>query len=567
MRPALVHEKGSTWPVFVRGAGAGVIALLFNFLLRQASLAPFPPESGLESFLRIIPASIQEPAVQNLGHFAGILGLIVASVLAVLLYGSFGIFFQNYLEPKFQRSVSLSLLERYLIYSVIPWLFFGIILLPIFGVSIFGLNSIFAGTGSMWIFPVSLLFVELVFSFLTYHFDQAIPTRFGKTTIATSVTASATASGQITNAPLNRSVSRRTFVEKGILGLGIAILAAISLDSVITSFADASPISSPNGSGSPIDLQGAPIIFQDKRLAPLVDNELTSNSAFYRVAIDLFDPSVDPSTWDLQLAGSISNPKSYTLSEIQNSFKKVSQYNTFECVSNVIDGNLIGNAKWTGVKIQDIIQDVGGTSPGAEYVIFYSVDGYSVAIPLSKGLMCDSILAYNMNDETLPKKHGYPLRAVIPGLYGMMSAKWINKIEVVNSPYLGYWQTRGWSSTGTVQTVAFITVPGSDASVSLSQYNGSAILGGVAYAGDRGISKVEISTDGGKTWQAAELKPPLAKNSWTLWAFDWHPKKTGTYSVYARATDGSGEQQTSAATGTCPNGATGYAMTSLHVNS
>ena len=198
-------------------------------------------------------------------------------------------------------------------------------------------------------------------------------------------------------------------------------------------------------------------------------------------------------------------------------------------------------------------------------MVFYSIDGYSVGIPLTKAMLPDSIVAYNMNDQSLPQKHGYPLRAVIPGLYGMMSAKWVNKIELVDSPYSGYWQTRGWSSSGIVETLAFILVPGDGSQASLSQYNGTVMLGGAAYAGDRGISKVEVSTDGGNTWQGATRKPGISNNTWVLWAYEWRPSSTGNYAVYARATDGTGAVQTSDITGTFPNGATGYAMISVSV--
>jgi len=210
---------------------------------------------------------------------------------------------------------------------------------------------------------------------------------------------------------------------------------------------------------------------------------------------------------------------------------------------------------------------VGGVSTNATYVVFSSVDGYSVGVPLSKAMMPDSILAYQMNDASLPQQHGYPIRAVIPGLYGMMSAKWIDMIQVVDTTYVGYWQTRGWSNDGTVQTQAFITIPGDGNSLSLSKNNGSIIIGGVGYAGDRGISKVEVSMDQGKTWQQAQLKKPVSSDSWTLWAYAWTPPKTGSYNIYARATDGTGAVQTSTSTDTFPNGATGYAMISVDVTS
>ena len=316
--------------------------------------------------------------------------------------------------------------------------------------------------------------------------------------------------------------------------------------------------------GTPIDLKDAPAIFSDPRLQSLVDSEVTSNSSFYRVAIDLFDPSVSSAYWSLALSGAIANPKKYNLAQLQ-ALPSLDMYDTFLCVSNLVNGNLVGNAKWTGLKISDLIADAGGLLPSAQYIVFYSVDGYSVGLPVSKATAPDSILAYKMNDATLPVKHGYPLRAVIPGLYGMMSAKWINEIKVVNSVYDGYWQTRGWTNDATVNTQSFIMVPNNGSSVSLSANNGSVILGGVAYAGERGISKVEVSVDEGSTWTPAVLKNPLSTTTWRLWALDWHPSSTGSYNVYVRSTDGSGQTQTQTATDNYPNGATGYAMVNVNV--
>jgi hypothetical protein len=179
--------------------------------------------------------------------------------------------------------------------------------------------------------------------------------------------------------------------------------------------------------------------------------------------------------------------------------------------------------------------------------------------------MPDSIVAFQMNDQPLPTTHGYPLRAVIPGLYGMMSAKWIKQISVLDSTYQGYWQTRGWSNAGTVNTVAFITTPQSGSQVSLRAEGDSIMIAGYAYAGDRGVSKVEVSFDDGKTWDQAQLKNPLSSTTWTLWAYEWQPFNGGETFVYVRVTDGSGQVQTSTIADTFPNGATGYASVVFRV--
>jgi DMSO/TMAO reductase YedYZ molybdopterin-dependent catalytic subunit len=555
--------------VFLLSFGAGGGALLFNFLLRLGELAPYPPEAVLEKFLSIIPESIQEPAVQNLGDFAGQLGLIVVTLIAAVVYGVFGLIFQTVVYPKISGRRKMSTFELALLYSFAPWLIFGLLVLPIVGASIFGTTTDYAGQSAVWLFPISFLFVQFVFGAILYLALKSagyVRPYWRVSPVALSQEVQKRRSGgKYKGSQSSRSMSRRAFIEKGVIIAGAGALALTSLDKFLTMVASQSSTSSNQSIGA-VNLQSAPPIFEDPRLASLVDNEITPNGSFYRVAIDILDPMVESSSWSLQVTGSVNTPKTYTLDSFQSAFHPVDQYNTFECVSNIINGNLIGNAKWTGAKISDVIADAGGLQSGAQYLVFYSVDGYSVAIPVSKAMESECILAYQMNGQALPQKHGYPMRAIIPGLYGMMSAKFLNKIDAVNSPYQGYWQTRGWSNVGTVQTVAFITIP-SNGTQSLSQYSGSVIVGGMAYAGDRGISKVEVSVDGGTTWQTASLKPAIADQTWALWAYEWNPTTTGSYTVYARATDGTGTVQTASNTDTFPNGATGYAMSVVNVTS
>ena len=350
-----------------------------------------------------------------------------------------------------------------------------------------------------------------------------------------------------------RDGSRREFIEKGVIGILAVVGGVIGLGGLGQLFPSQLQ---PTGGSQPIDLQSAPAIFRDPRLAGLVDSEVTPDGSFYRVAIDILDPSVDASSWSLMVDGLVNNPKRYSLADVQG-LPQTTQYSTFECVSNEVNGNLISNGKWGGVKLSDLLADAGGVQSGANYVVFYSVDGYSVGIPVDKAMMPDSLVAYLMNDQALPVGHGYPLRGVIPGLYGMMSAKWINRISVVGSSYGGYWQTRGWTNNAEIYTETFVVIPESR-QASLSQNGGSVIVAGYAFAGDRGISKVEVSFDNGKTWQQAELKTPLSNLTWALWAYDWHPQAAGQFQVIARATDGAGQVQTSSVMDTFPNGATGY---------
>jgi DMSO/TMAO reductase YedYZ molybdopterin-dependent catalytic subunit len=540
---------------FSRGFSAGLVTLILWFIVRLGGLAPFPPESALVYLFSVIPESIEEPAVQNLGEMAGLLGLALAVLVGAAVYGLLGIVYERYYLPKRGIMKSLSRLEKTLVYSLLPWLLFGVVVLPVTGGSFFGMGSDFASPSVTWIFPLTTLVLQLLWGVLLW----------GSTTpLGTSVGA---VSGQVDRS-VPRDPMRRTFIERAFVFAGSAVLVLASLGSALETliaeggllFQEGAPILP----GTSIDLENAPEIFTSPQLAALVDSEVTSNDSFYRVAIDLFDPSVDSSTYSLSLVGLVANPKSYSLTDLKG-LPQVQQYDTFICVSNLINGGLISNARWGGVRLSDLFADAGGVSSRAAYVVFYSIDGYSVGVPLSRAMQPGSVLAYEMNGFELPQRHGYPLRAVIPGLYGMMSAKWVRQVELSDSVYMGFWQTRGWSNDATVQTVAFIRVPQDGATVSISQHGGSVMLGGVAFAGDRGISMVEVSVDGGSTWDQATLKPPASDLTWVLWAYEWKPQGPGNYVIYARATDGKGELQTSVQAGTFPSGATGYAMSTVNV--
>jgi len=526
------------------------------FIVRLGGLAPFPPESALMYFLSVIPESVQEPAVQALGELAGLLGLGVAVVIAAGVYGLLGVVYERYYLPKARISNDLSDLENALVYALVPWVFFGVVVLPLTGGYFFGIASGVAPAGLVWVFPLTMLLFQLLWGVLLW----------GRSRPLAPVPAPVVAGSK--GAVVPRDLGRRTFIERAIVVGGSAILVLASLGTALGALVSEGGLVAQNGApilpGMSINAQSAPAIFSDPRLSSLVESEVTSNDAFYRVAIDIFDPSVDESTWSLGVAGLVRNPKTYTLADLKN-LPKTNEYDTFICVSNTVNGGLISNAQWGGVRLSDLFTDVGGVLSGATYAVFHSVDGYSVGVPLSRALSPNSMLAYEMNGVDLPQRHGYPLRAVIPGLYGMMSAKWVRSVEISDSTYVGFWQTRGWSNTATVQTASFIRVPQDGATVSLSQYGGTVMLGGVAFAGDRGISKVEVSVDGGSTWQEATLKPPASELTWVLWAYEWEPASPGNYVIYARATDGTNALQTSAQADSYPSGATGYAMSTVNV--
>jgi hypothetical protein len=237
-------------------------------------------------------------------------------------------------------------------------------------------------------------------------------------------------------------------------------------------------------------------------------------------------------------------------------FPAQEQYTTMQCISNYVGGELMGNALWKGVPLNQVLAQAG-LLPGASHVLFRCADGYTVSIPVDFALRDQVVLAYQMNGEPLTDKHGFPVRLLSPGIYGMMHPKWITDILVMDEEVLGYWQQQGWSQEARMNTSVRIDVPGDGGHVPAGA---PYLVEGVAFSGDRGISKVEVSTDGGGSWGEARLKPPLGPYTWVLWDFSWMPPADvrGRITIVARATDGDGVLQTSEERDPYPDGATGF---------
>lgn len=278
---------------------------------------------------------------------------------------------------------------------------------------------------------------------------------------------------------------------------------------------------------------------------------ITPNSEHYTVTQNAVDPAVDAGLWRLEVTGLVGKTGSYTLDELQ-ALPSTSRAITLECIANGIGDHLISTAIWQGVAIRTLLERHGGALPGATHVAFYAVDGYVLSQPLDVVLQADALLAWRMNGAELPIRHGYPLRALIPGRYGEENAKWLTRIELTDHFVGGLYADQGWYN-GPLHTITRIDRP--TGRIPLSS---TVELGGIAFAGNRGIRQVEVSVDGGFTWHTSRLQPPLSQDAWVFWTWQWHPVLPGQYSLVARATDGSGALQTAQKQGTVPNGATGY---------
>jgi DMSO/TMAO reductase YedYZ molybdopterin-dependent catalytic subunit len=278
---------------------------------------------------------------------------------------------------------------------------------------------------------------------------------------------------------------------------------------------------------------------------------ITPTSEHYTVTQNVIDPTVNIPVWQLDVTGLVARAGSYTYEELRN-LPSISRAVTLECIANGIGSHLISTAVWQGVTLRSLLEKHGGALPGAQYIAFYSVDGYSISQPLDEVLAVDSLLAWGMNGAELPIRHGYPLRVLIPGRFGEENPKWLTRIELTDHFVGGLYADQGWYN-GPLHTITRIDRPGGHI-----PFNQNIEIGGIAFAGNRGVQKVEISVDGGISWNVAKLNPPLSKDSWVLWAWQWKPIFPGQYTIVARATDGTGQLQTSQKQGTVPNGATGY---------
>lgn len=291
----------------------------------------------------------------------------------------------------------------------------------------------------------------------------------------------------------------------------------------------------------------------EARFAPVPGTrpELTSTADFYRIDINTVPPHVDGNTWRLKLGGMVDHPLTLSLDDLR-AMPGTSQAITLECISNPIGGDLISTAVFTGVPFKLVLQQAG-VQAGAQAVDMQAVDGFYESIPMAEAMDERTLLVYAMNGEPLPAAHGYPLRIYIPNHFGMKQPKWIQSMMVVAQPLTGYWVQRGWSEQAIVKTTSVIdavdTQGGSQTQV--------VPVGGIAYAGARGISKLEVQVDDG-SWQAAELRdPPLSLLTWVQWRFLWRASP-GRHVLRVRAYDGSGKLQDATQVGTFPNGATGY---------
>ncbi len=287
-----------------------------------------------------------------------------------------------------------------------------------------------------------------------------------------------------------------------------------------------------------------------EELSPVI----TPNEVFYRIDTAFSVPRVDIQEWTLTVEGMVDRPYSINYFDLLD-MRMVERDVTLSCVSNQVGGDLVGNARWLGVPLTEIL-DRAGVQDQAEQLVGHSVDEFTVGFPIEAAYDGrEALVAVGMNGEPLPIEHGFPARLVVAGLYGYVSAtKWLSSIELTGwDDFDAYWIPRGWSKEAPIKTQSRIDTPRSSGRLE----PGPLQVAGVAWAPTRGISMVEVQLGEGADWIEAELSEPLSENSWLQWAVDWNAP-AGDHQLQVRATDGEGNLQTDEIRPPAPDGATGW---------
>jgi DMSO/TMAO reductase YedYZ molybdopterin-dependent catalytic subunit len=273
--------------------------------------------------------------------------------------------------------------------------------------------------------------------------------------------------------------------------------------------------------------------------------EVTPVTNFYLMSKTVEDPAVSVDSWRLRIAGLVQRPVEFTYDDLQR-LPRVDEWLTLRCVSNPVGGPLMGNALWSGVPLPALLA-LAGVDSRATTLVMKARDTYSDSIPLDRARLDTTVLAYAMNGALLNRDHGFPARLLVPGLYGFKNVKWVEELQLVAGEFAGPWQRLGWTKTAIQTTFSRIDF--------VRRTTAGAIAGGIAFAGDRGISTVEVRA-GDEPWRPATVQPPLGPLAWVQWLFPF--QASGKTSVTVRASDAAGALQEQTERGIFPDGATGW---------
>lgn len=485
------------------GTGAAAAMSLLLLALRFAFDAQIVTELMADWLTRLLPPQMFDFVLERLQFGAKPLLFVLILVGQVGVGGGIGLLYRRFAPGADSEGARLRIS---LALAIALWLILGLLLTPIMGGGPFGVSL----PGPRWGYAASLIVAAATYAVLLVQAYSLVAATSGV-------------------AP-NRG--RRELLRLGALAGVVIVGGGFVLRTILENLGSLSPS-------------------RAFRTAGALPPEVTPNEDFYVVAKSPFTPSVNSETWRLVVGGGVGNPYSLTYAELRD-LPSIEEYVTLTCISNRIGGDLISNALWKGVPLR-LLLDRAQLPEGVERLAFYAADGYVDSFPLEVAMRENVIAAYEMNGVDLPREHGFPARIIVPGLYGMENVKWLMRIEPVPASFRGFWQRRGWADTAVIKSMSRVDAPMPGAQPIADEL----LLGGVAFAGDRGIRSVEVSVDG-QTWVPTRVRDALSPYTWVLWTSEWRPPAPGFYPIRVRATDGAGQTQTSELKGSLPSGATGY---------
>jgi DMSO/TMAO reductase YedYZ molybdopterin-dependent catalytic subunit len=503
------------------GAGAMAVSLAITYLggLLLGAI-PYPPEIVQDILRTLAPGTLDQAAIRGLQHWAQRLLFIGIHAALLGIGGYVATLLAEAATPRRRARRALGAAAA---------MFAGATVLALAG-----------NEGSSW--PAFPVYAVAAFAYA----------RLASGTPVTRVADAEVRAGETPLDALRRS--RRSFLGRSaVAGAVVLLLGGGALKNLmgksrkVTIVPASEPFSPP-----PPDLSFPAV--------PGLSPEITADADFYNVDIDFLKPSIDAATWTLDVGGLVDQPYTLNFHELQTTFPVVELAHTLSCISNEVGGNLVSTAVWRGVRLSDVLERAG-LKPGVVEIVFSAADGFSDSISLAWiDAQPDSMIVFGMNGQPLPAANGFPCRVIVPGLYGMKQPKWLTGIRAVDRHYRGYWEVRGWEDQAIMVTQSRIDAPPAGSSVSLPGY-----LAGIAWAGVRGIQRVEVSYDGGTTWTPTLLKRELSPVAWRLWAAPVAASGGPSRRVLVRATDGTGAVQTGVQSEPDPGAATGWDFVTFQV--
>jgi len=513
-----LHRQGS-W--FYCGLIAGCAQVLAVLALRRVNAIPIPAELVQDRLLQIVPGTVMARTIDTLRFDAKPLMLIGWESLQIVGSAVFGVLAGACVAARPPHRTVFALLPIALLAALLSWLSVEVVGFTLLGLGPAGIYAPAGVASALWSLPPAAVYA-LVLLAMGSLLDRTLDEH-----------------GESTTSP-GRRIGRRKAMALALSAM-VAPVTGAAIERVITRLGEQE--TRPRNGGT---ANGA-----EASVARGTVSAITPNAAFYVVSKNAIDPDLAADQWSLTIDGLVGESNRLTYHDLR-ALESTEMYATLECISNGVGGALMSTGLWRGVPVTKLL-DLGGVPDEARWVVFSSADGYIQSIPLEVAFRPTTILAHTLNGEPLPAKHGFPARLVAAGRYGMKNPKWLTRIRLTRERFESYWERTGWDGDRGVETMARL-----DTRPSRALPYVPVRLGGVAFAGDRRIARVEISTDGGRCWAAADLLPPLSLNSWVLWTHTWRPGPPGDYRILVRAVDGAGTPQVREQRYTFPTGATGY---------